>query len=48
MVLATGSESRSLPGLAIDGQRVITSDQALTLDHVPASVGHPGRRRDRR
>ena len=38
VVLATGSESRSLPGLAIDGQRVITSDQALTLDHVPASV----------
>jgi len=38
VVLASGSESRSLPGLAIDGQRVITSDQALTLDHVPASV----------
>jgi dihydrolipoamide dehydrogenase len=38
VVLATGSESRSLPGLAVDGQRVITSDQALTLDHVPASV----------
>ncbi len=38
VVLVTGSESRSLPGLTIDGQRVITSDQALTLDHVPASV----------
>jgi dihydrolipoamide dehydrogenase len=38
VVLATGSESRSLPGLAIDGQRVITSDQALTLDYVPASA----------
>jgi dihydrolipoamide dehydrogenase len=38
VVLATGSESRSLPGLAIDGQRVITSDQALTLDHVPTSA----------
>jgi dihydrolipoyl dehydrogenase len=38
VVLATGSESRSLPGLAIDGQRVITSDHALALDHVPASV----------
>ncbi len=38
VVLASGSESRSLPGLAIDGQRVITSDQALTLDHVPSSV----------
>jgi dihydrolipoamide dehydrogenase len=38
VVLATGSEPRSLPGLAIDGQRVITSDQALTLDRVPSSV----------
>jgi dihydrolipoamide dehydrogenase len=38
VVLATGSEARSLPGLAIDGQRVITSDQALELDRVPSSV----------
>ncbi len=38
MVLATGSEARSLPGLQIDGERVITSDQALTLDRVPASA----------
>jgi dihydrolipoamide dehydrogenase len=38
VVLATGSEPRSLPGLDIDGQRVITSDQALELDRVPASV----------
>ena len=38
VVLATGSEARSLPGLAIDGDRVITSDQALTLDRVPSSV----------
>lgn len=37
VVLATGSYSRTLPGLEIGG-RVITSDQALTLDHVPASV----------
>jgi dihydrolipoamide dehydrogenase len=38
VVLATGSEARSLPGLQIDGTRVITSDHALTLDRVPASV----------
>ena len=38
VVLATGSESRSLPGIDIDGQRVITSDQALELDRVPASA----------
>jgi dihydrolipoamide dehydrogenase len=38
IVLASGSESRSLPGLAIDGTRVITSEHALELDRVPASV----------
>jgi dihydrolipoamide dehydrogenase len=38
VVLASGSEARSLPGLEIDGVRVITSEQALTLDRVPASV----------
>jgi dihydrolipoamide dehydrogenase len=38
IVLATGSESRSLPGLQADGERVITSDHALRLDRVPASV----------
>ena len=38
VVLASGSYSRSLPGLEIDGERVITSEQALRLDRVPASV----------
>jgi dihydrolipoamide dehydrogenase len=38
VVLATGSEARSLPGLQIDGARVINSDQALTLDRVPSSA----------
>jgi dihydrolipoamide dehydrogenase len=38
LVLATGSYSKTLPGLAIDGERVITSEQALQLDRVPASV----------
>ena len=38
VVLATGSQTRSLPGLEIDGNRVITSDHALELDHVPSSV----------
>jgi len=38
VVLATGSEPRSLPGLTIDGVKVITSDQALVLDHVPSSA----------
>jgi dihydrolipoamide dehydrogenase len=38
LVLATGSYSKSLPGLDIDGTRIITSENALSLDHVPASV----------
>jgi dihydrolipoamide dehydrogenase len=38
VVLASGSQARSLPGLEIDGRRVITSDHALELDRVPASV----------
>ncbi|WP_237048010.1 dihydrolipoyl dehydrogenase [Lentzea guizhouensis] len=37
VVLATGSYARSLPGLEIGG-RVITSDQALTLDFIPEKV----------
>ncbi|WP_395659741.1 dihydrolipoyl dehydrogenase [Nocardioides sp.] len=38
VVLATGSYARSLPGLEVDGERVITSEHALRLDRVPASV----------
>jgi dihydrolipoamide dehydrogenase len=38
VILATGSESKSLPGVTIDGEKVISSDHALTLEHVPASV----------
>ena len=37
VVLASGSYSKSIPGLEITG-RVITSEQALQLDHVPSSV----------
>ena len=38
IVLATGSYARTLPGLDIDGTRIITSDHALNLDYVPKSV----------
>jgi dihydrolipoamide dehydrogenase len=38
ILLATGSAPRSLPGLDIDGERVITSEHALGLDRLPASV----------
>ncbi|MFJ8740125.1 dihydrolipoyl dehydrogenase [Embleya sp. NPDC127516] len=38
VVLATGSVPKSLPGLEIDGNRVINSDHALVLDRVPQSA----------
>jgi dihydrolipoamide dehydrogenase len=37
VVLATGSYARSLPGLDIGG-RIITSYEALSLDHIPERV----------
>jgi dihydrolipoamide dehydrogenase len=38
VVLASGSYPRSLPGLEVDGHRVLTSEHALALDHVPSSA----------
>ena len=38
VVLATGSYAKTLPGLVVDGEQVITSEHALVLDHVPASA----------
>ncbi|GHC63759.1 dihydrolipoyl dehydrogenase [Streptomyces cinnamoneus] len=38
VLLATGSVPKSLPGLTIDGDRVISSDHALVLDRVPKSA----------
>ncbi len=37
LVLATGSYAKTIPGLDIGG-RIMTSDQALNLDYVPAKV----------
>jgi dihydrolipoamide dehydrogenase len=38
IVIATGSAARSVPGIAIDRRRVITSDEAIHLAQVPASI----------
>jgi dihydrolipoamide dehydrogenase len=38
VVIATGSRSKDLPGLSCDGQHVLTSDHALTLEALPESV----------
>lgn len=38
VVLATGSYAKTLPGLEIDGKKIITSDHATKLEYVPKSV----------
>jgi len=38
VVIATGSRPKQVPGAEPDGRSVLTSDHALTLDHVPASA----------
>jgi dihydrolipoamide dehydrogenase len=38
VVLASGSYPKVLPGIEVDGERVLTSDHALSLDRVPASA----------
>jgi dihydrolipoamide dehydrogenase len=38
LVVATGSYPKTLPGLEVDGERVLTSEHALRLDRVPASA----------
>ncbi len=38
IIVATGSQWIELPGLETDGERVITSDDAFSLDDVPGSI----------
>ncbi len=38
VILATGSRPRSLPGLAIDGRTIISSDEILQIPAVPRSL----------
>jgi dihydrolipoamide dehydrogenase len=38
VVLATGSSPKSLPGLEIDGDRVLSSEHALRLTELPSSA----------
>jgi len=38
VILATGSEPKSLPSVPIDGQRIITSNDALRLETTPKSL----------
>jgi dihydrolipoamide dehydrogenase len=38
VIIATGSRPKQLPGVAADGQVVLTSDEALKLNRAPASA----------
>jgi dihydrolipoyl dehydrogenase len=38
VVLASGSYSKTLPGLDLDGEYILSSEHALRLDRVPASA----------
>lgn len=38
VIIATGSRPRPLPGLEPDGERVLSSDEALELEKLPASI----------
>ena len=38
VILATGSVPRGLPGFTVDGERVVTSDELLSIESVPATA----------
>ncbi|MBP2641002.1 MAG: pdhD [Firmicutes bacterium] len=38
IIIATGAKPRSVPGIDLDGETIITAREALALDKVPASV----------
>jgi dihydrolipoamide dehydrogenase len=42
IIVATGSSARSVPGVAIDRTRIITSDEAIHLKEVPKSLAIMG------
>jgi dihydrolipoamide dehydrogenase len=38
VIIATGSAVRTLPGLDIDHEKIISSDDVVTMDHYPKSI----------
>jgi dihydrolipoamide dehydrogenase len=38
IIVATGSQPRSVPGIEIDRTRIITSDEAIHLKEIPSSI----------
>ena len=42
LIVATGSAARSVPGIEVDGTKIIFSDHAIHLPHVPKSIAIMG------
>jgi dihydrolipoamide dehydrogenase len=42
IIVATGSQPRSVPGIEIDRKRIITSDEAIGLKEIPKSIAIMG------
>ena len=42
IIVATGSQPRSVPGVEIDRKRIITSDEAIALKEIPKSIAIMG------
>ena len=42
IIVATGSQPRSVPGVEIDRKRIITSDEAVNLKEIPKSIAIMG------
>jgi dihydrolipoyl dehydrogenase len=42
VIVATGSQARSVPGIEIDRKRIITSDEAIGLKEIPKSIAIMG------
>ena len=38
VIVATGARARSIPGIEVDGERVITSKHALAMTRIPESI----------
>jgi dihydrolipoamide dehydrogenase len=38
IIVATGSQARSVPGITIDRKQIITSDEAISLREIPKSI----------
>ncbi|MGH9340750.1 MAG: dihydrolipoyl dehydrogenase [Acidobacteriota bacterium] len=38
LIVATGARARNVPGIEVDGRKVLTYKHALVLDHIPESM----------